>query len=74
MPNPDEFGRYRVAEVVGGKTRHYSTSRYLPGVHAIVQGPDAAASYDNGQERPPKFNVAEPTPPNPPNKTTPKGA
>lgn len=71
-PTPDRFGRYRVAEKVGGKTRHYSTRRYLPGVHAIVTGPDAAASYDNGQERPPKFNVAEPTPPN--TNTTPKGA
>lgn len=54
-PTPDQFGRFRVAETVDGKTRHYSTKRFLPGVHKIVEGPDAAASFANGQERPPKF-------------------
>lgn len=71
-PKPDEFGRYRVAETVGGKTRHYSTVRYLPGVHAIVQGPDAAASYPNGQARPPKFHPQ--SKPATTTEATPKGA
>lgn len=57
-PTPDAHGRYRVAEVIDGKTRHYSTARYIPGKHTIVTGPDAAASDDNGNERPPKHNVA----------------
>lgn len=54
-PTPDEFGRYRVAETVDGQTRHYSTRRFIPGAHRIVEGPDAKASFKNGQERPPKF-------------------
>ena len=58
-PTPDMFGRYRVAEVVGGLTRHYSTSCFLPGVHTIVTGPDAQASDDSGGPRPPKFNVLD---------------
>lgn len=59
MPTPDRFGRFRVAETVDGKTRHYSTKRFLPAVHKIVEGgPDADASYSNGQERPPKFPAA----------------
>ena len=62
MPSPDQFGRYRVAEVVGGRTRHYSTTTFLPGVHTIVTGPDAQASDDSGGPRPPKFNTFDPTP------------
>lgn len=68
-PQPDRFGRFRVAEKVGGKTRHYSTTRFLPGAHKIVTGPDAAASFDNGQERPAKFGPAPKTDPD-----SPKGA
>lgn len=64
-PTPDAFGRYRVAETVGGKTRHYSTKRYMPGAHTIVPGP---ASYENGDELPMKRNVAEQPP------ASPKGA
>lgn len=74
MPTPDQFGRFRVAEVVGGKTRHYSTSTYIQGVHTIVQGPDSAASFDNGQERPPKFNVGDKPADKPADSTSPKGA
>ena len=55
-PTPDVFGRYRVSEVVGGLTRHYSTASFIPGVHKIVPGP---ASYDNGDALPPKFNIRE---------------
>lgn len=58
-PKPDQFGRYRVAETIDGKTRHYSTARYIPGVHRIVEGPDAAASYANGQPRPALHNVRD---------------
>lgn len=58
-PTPDEFGRYRVAETVDGRTRHYSTRRYIPGAHKIVTGPDSAASYSNGEERPAKFNTQD---------------
>ena len=58
-PTPDEYGRYRVAEKVDGHTRHYTSSVFVPGVHAIVTGPDADASYLDGTPRPPKFNIAD---------------
>lgn len=57
LPQPDRFGRFRVAETIDGKTRHYSTKSFIPGVHRIVAGPDAQASYDSGDPRPPKFNI-----------------
>lgn len=66
-PKPDQFGRYRVSEKVGGRTRHYSTKAFIPGAHSIVPGP---ASYPNGDELPPKFNISE----QPPAAQSPKGA
>lgn len=71
-PTPDEFGRYRVSERVDGRTRHYSTKALRPGVHRIVPGP---ASYPNGDELPPKFNVQDSPAANAPTEpTSPRGA
>lgn len=56
MPDPDRHGWYRVAETVGGHTRHYSTRAFSPSAHRIVPGPASDAA---GNPLPPKFQTPE---------------
>ncbi|MGD7790108.1 hypothetical protein ACQCX2_17500, partial [Propionibacteriaceae bacterium Y1700] len=56
---PDEHGWYRVKEVVGGRTRVYST-RALTRTQQIAKGP---ASDRYGNPLPPKFPSKATRPP-----------